>query len=363
MGAETIVRGIELDAAGVGTSVFGLLDATSTTICRPGDETGVLTLGDSLTATYSRSKLVDLPAVSNVVVTAPVDAGAPLASPESGPLYMYSTAGTFDFLPDTDFSFSDFSTGTSFDGAFSTDATFSPAISVSNSANLPAVMAFAGFDAGFATDRVSFNFTIKNVPGDIINIKFGGGAETVFAVDLVNYAGSSAIGNGWYKVSIPMTEFPSQSTHTFLSFENAVASTEDFSYLVTDIFVTDALNGYENCSIGIAATDNRTGTALFEDNKQYILSSGAALTFIPNTDYDFSDFNSGAAFGTVTTDTSFSPVTSVSTTATQPLLALFGFTPGFADGSESINFAIKGLPGDTVRVVLGSGAGESEQQT
>jgi hypothetical protein len=71
-------------------------------------------------------------------------------------------------------------------------------------------VAFNGYDAGFAAGFGTFEFKVKvNAPGSMnaFEVKFINGGDTSKTYDLTTYPGSTALGNGWYQVQIPMSDF------------------------------------------------------------------------------------------------------------------------------------------------------------
>jgi hypothetical protein len=97
---------------------------------------------------------------------------------------------------------------------------------------------------GFAESAETINFKIKDLPANNeIKVEFGvlGGASTVLAVDVTTSPYSTSIGNGWYEVSIPMTEFPNASTYNFMAFTAGLGTSDVFTFLITDIYLQDSV--------------------------------------------------------------------------------------------------------------------------
>jgi hypothetical protein len=108
-----------------------------------------------------------------------------------------------------------FGSGAVFDGAFAGDADYNPAFQVTSGEGYGAgvhvgFVAFNGYAAGFAAGYGTFEFKAKvNAPAaaSAFEVKFINGGDTSVSYDLTSYAGSTALGNGWYQVQIPMSDF------------------------------------------------------------------------------------------------------------------------------------------------------------
>ena len=73
--------------------------------------------------------------------------------------------------------------------------------------------AFTGYMGGFASSYGTIDFKVKGLPTGEIEVKFFGGdggdgsADNAMNYNVTTYAGSTALGNGWYQVSIPVSDF------------------------------------------------------------------------------------------------------------------------------------------------------------
>mgnify|MGYP000299992326 CR=1 FL=1 len=239
-----ITVGVQLNAAGEGETVFKLLDPQSA--CTTNDENSIIVLSGPLTATYIKT-YIDVDGVQQpvtVTAAAGVDPSAPITTIPGDSQYLYATDENqaLGFLPDTDYFFSDFGSSSVFDGGHSSDGTFNKVFSVSDLAGQQAVLALYDFSDGFTSSMESFNFKVKDLPGDVVTVKFGqdGGSEQAFSVDLTSYAGSTAIGDDWYDVRIPMTQFPDVGLYDYIVILSNNSSSADFAYLITDIFFEES---------------------------------------------------------------------------------------------------------------------------
>ena len=116
-----------------------------------------------------------------------------------------------------------------------------PRVTVTHKWN--AQLAYVGFAAGFATDYESLDFKAKGLSGDLIRVKFlDGGAY--LDINLTSSGYSTALGNGWYQVSVPIADFSGVDTALGLLFETIEpAPAESFTYLLTDIGFSGTAGG------------------------------------------------------------------------------------------------------------------------
>ena len=103
-----------------------------------------------------------------------------------------------------------FGSGATFNTNSMSDSDFSPAIRVSSGTDFGGedvgFVAFTGYSAGFASGFSTLQFKVKGLPNDEIEVKFfAPDAGNVYNV--TSYVGSTELGNGWYEVSIPMSDF------------------------------------------------------------------------------------------------------------------------------------------------------------
>jgi Ca2+-binding RTX toxin-like protein len=70
-----------------------------------------------------------------------------------------------------------------------------------------AFAAFTGLGAGFLSGMDAFHAKVYGSPLDNLEVKFTGGTDSVATIDLTTYAGATDLGNGWYDVTIPFSEF------------------------------------------------------------------------------------------------------------------------------------------------------------
>ncbi len=138
-----------------------------------------------------------------------------------------------------------FDSGSVFDGEFAGDADFSPAFAVTTGNGYGAQvgqLGILGFAAGFATGYETLDFKAKGLNGDLIRVKFlDDGAY--LDINLTSSGYSTALGNGWYQVSVPITGFTGVATATGLLFETNNASPGPFTFLLTDIGFSGTAGG------------------------------------------------------------------------------------------------------------------------
>jgi len=110
--------------------------------------------------------------------------------------------------------------------------------------------AFGFYAGGFAAGYETFNFKVKGDAANLADfeVKFFGPGDaaddTVSTYDLASYAGSTDLGNGWYQVSVPMSDFDPAKLAINTGFLLGPSGPQDapFTYLMTDIGFTNAGN-------------------------------------------------------------------------------------------------------------------------
>jgi hypothetical protein len=268
---------VALDAAGNGDTVFNLAKPDS--VCSTNDAAAIVKLSDSsnpLIATYSRTD-IDADGTQQIVTVTDIAGIDPLA-PDStligDELYFYATnpGQELSFVPDVNFAYSIFGSGSVLDGDFE-DTTFDPVFAVTSGTAYgggihTAQLALIGGDAypaftGFAEGTETINFKIKNLPSDnTIDVEFGvlGGIKTVLPVDVTASTYSTSIGDGWYEVSIPMTEFPNVSVYNYMAYTAGIGTTDVFTFLITDIYLQDSVGNLPaECSGVVGSGTGATG--------------------------------------------------------------------------------------------------------
>ena len=144
--------------------------------------------------------------------------------------------------PDVD----NFGSGAMFDFSFAGDPDFSPAMQVTSGEGYGAgvhvgFVALTGYADGFAAGYENLVFKVKGDPANLASfeVKFIGGTDTSVLYDIANYAGTQVLGNGWYQVSIPMSDFAANiAVNNGFLLGPAGDQGAAFSFLLTDIGFT-----------------------------------------------------------------------------------------------------------------------------
>jgi beta-glucanase (GH16 family) len=268
---------VALDTTGKGDTVFNLAKPDS--VCSTNDAASIVKLSDSsnpLMATYSRTD-VDADGtqqITTVTDIAGIDPLAPDSTLVGDELYFYATdpGQSLSFVPDVNFAYSIFGSDSVLNGSFS-DTTFSPVFAVTSGTGYgggihTAQLALIGGDSypaftGFAEGTETINFKIKDLPSDnVIDVEFGvlGGIKTVLPVDVTTSSYSTSIGDGWYQISIPMTEFPNVSVYNYMAYTAGISSTSEFTFLITDIYLLDSVGNLPaECNGVIGSGTGATG--------------------------------------------------------------------------------------------------------
>ena len=145
-----------------------------------------------------------------------------------------------------------FGSGAVFNGTFAGDADYNPAFQVTSGEGYGAgvhvgFVAFNGYAAGFAAGFGTFEFKVKvNAPGSAskFEVKFINGGDTSKTYDLTTYSGSTALGNGWYQVQIPMSDFAATiAANSGFLLGPLGAQAGAFTMLLTDIGFSGTAGG------------------------------------------------------------------------------------------------------------------------
>ena len=126
--------------------------------------------------------------------------------------------------------------------------------------------AFPDYAAGFAAGYDTLHFKVK---GDAANlaafeVKFfaaPGEPETTQTYDATSF---TALGNGWYQVSVPISDFPTAATNTGFLLGPLGAQAAPFTFLMTDIGFSSAGAG-ELAVNGDFELGNLTGWETFDN--------------------------------------------------------------------------------------------------
>ena len=132
-------------------------------------------------------------------------------------------------------SFEAFGSGSTFADRTDRDFAYSLAITTGNGYGAEiGQLGIAGFDAGFASSYSTLNFKAKGLNNDLIRVKFLDDGEYV-NVALTTSIYSTALGNGWYQVSLPLSIMSGVATGTTLLFETDNSAPGPFTFLITDL--------------------------------------------------------------------------------------------------------------------------------
>ncbi len=205
-----------------------------------------------------------------------------------------------------------FGSGASFDFAYDQDSSFVPVIAVTagNGYAPDAWVAFVAvpdYAAPIAVGYDTLNVKVKGSPDGRIEVKLiGGGDDSVVEVSVGTYAGSTDLGDGWYELSIPFSEFTNPAnipSHTgWLIGPPGDQGDAAFVFLLTDV-------GFSNAGAGGGPGG---GTADPGTTPEFVLFGTTAAADVAIPDGGPQNFGSGASFDfTYDQDSSFVPVIAV----------------------------------------------------
>ena len=234
-----------------------------------------------------------------------------------------------------------FGSGAAFDVAFAGDADFNPALQITSGEGYGAgahvgFAAFTGYAPGFAAGYETLLFKVK---GDAANLSafevklFAPDDSQTY--DITTYAGSTDLGNGWYQVSIPLTDFNAANIGGYDGFILGPlgAQAAPFSILMTDIGFSGGGGGGDpgiTPEFVVFATDPGVTEDLAPPGGIQDFGSGATFNaaFAGDADYDPAlQATSGEGYGAG---------------AHVAFTAFTGYAPGFAATYEMLQFKAKG---------------------
>lgn len=154
---------------------------------------------------------------------------------------------TLDLLPDVDFRYGEFGSGSQLDGGYRDDPDFSPVFEVERGFGYGAAMALVSFSgintgngmlAGFSTNYTNLVFKIKNLPTGSVWVTFAsfGNPQLELEFDLATYAVDIPGTTGWKEVTIPLAMFPDRASYTEFAIHGGFGN--DGTFLFTDIAFT-----------------------------------------------------------------------------------------------------------------------------
>jgi len=235
-GTDTISVDVVLDSDGHGTSTLNLV--TTGASDDPSDTLFVAD-GMTLTATYVDANSGESSDSVSIVAAGP----RTIAGDDDGDglVYLYATdaATTIDLDGDgTDYSIDTWGSGSVHDNLYSGDDVYQPVFAVTpgngwDPSLYAGAVAFVGFNGGFASTYSSLHFKFKGNYSSV-RVKFSNttiGPELEKEYQLAS-ANAMDLGNGWYEMSIRMSDYPVLTTAT----EFAILNFGTDPFYLTDIY-------------------------------------------------------------------------------------------------------------------------------
>jgi hypothetical protein len=229
-----------------------------------------------------------------------------------------------------------------------------------------AFAAFTGLGAGFLSGMDTFHAKVYGSPLGNLEVKFIGGTDSVATIDLATYAGSTDLGNGWYDVAIPFSEFSNNAesnidAHTgYLIGPPGDQADSTFTFYFTDTGLSVSGGSITDPGTG----DNNTGGGTDPVLEDVVLYSSTAGEDHANHWVGVDNFGSGATFNGDATDptgtyarvfsiesgTGYGPGVEVS------FVAFTGLGAGFLSGMDTFHAKVYGSPLGNLEVkFIGSG--------
>jgi beta-glucanase (GH16 family) len=267
------------------------------------------------------------------------DAGGPTGIIPEAVVFATDPAVDRDLAPPA---IDSFGSGAVFDGAFAGDADYNPAFKVTSGEGYGAgthvgFVAFNGYAAGFAAGFGTFEFKAKvNAPGSASNfeVKFINGGDTSKTYDLTTYPGSTALGNGWYQVQIPMSDFAATiAANSGFLLGPLGGQPGAFTMLLTDIGFSGTAGG------------GGGGAGIIPEAVVFATDPGVTEDLAPPV---IDNFGSGAVFnGAFAGDADYNPAFQVTSGEGYGggvhvgFVAFNGYAAGFAAGFGTFEFKAK----------------------
>lgn len=131
----------------------------------------------------------------------------------------YYWTASLDYIPDTDFNYGEYGSGSSLEGNYREDTDYQPVFQVihGNSWGAPtAALSLHNFETGFSQKYETLVFKIKNLPTENVYVKFSMGANTGTeqALSLADYGTALEDKTDWTQVKIPLTLYPELDQYT-----------------------------------------------------------------------------------------------------------------------------------------------------
>jgi len=134
--------------------------------------------------------------------------------------YFTASNSVSEFVAGTDFSFGDWGSGSTLDGAYATDTDYDKVYQVAPGwgwGGNTAALAMTNFSAGFAANYQNLVFKVKSLPTGDVYVKFplsGAGNDGELALSLATYGAAVPGTTGWTQVTVPLSVFNGAASDT-----------------------------------------------------------------------------------------------------------------------------------------------------
>lgn len=282
--------------------------------------------------------------------------------------YFTASNSVSEFVADTDFSFGDWGSGSTLNGAYATDTDYDKVYQVAPGwgwGGNTAALAMTNFSAGFAANYQNLVFKVKGLPTGDVYVKFplsGAGNGGELALSLATYGVAVPGTTGWTQVTVPLSVFNGAASDTEFGIHGGYGNGGTF--LISDIGFTGDATG--NGMVGDVLGDGIA--AIYAPSSIHDGTTSTSVDFVSGTDFTFGEWGSGGMLnGSYTADSDYSPVFQVAPGwnwgASSSALAMTNFSAGFAANYQNLVFKVKSLPTGNVIVkfpLSGVGNGDGE---
>jgi len=282
--------------------------------------------------------------------------------------YFTASNSVSEFVADTDFSFGDWGSGSTLNGAYATDTDYDKVYQIAPGwgwGGNTAALAMTNFSAGFAANYQNLVFKVKGLPTGDVYVKFplsGAGNGGELALSLATYGVAVPGTTGWTQVTVPLSVFNGAASDTEFGIHGGYGNGGTF--LISDIGFTGDATG--NGMVGDVLGDGIA--AIYAPSSIHDGTTSTSVDFVSGTDFTFGEWGSGGMLnGSYTADSDYSPVFQVAPGwnwgASSSALAMTNFSAGFAANYQNLVFKVKSLPTGNVIVkfpLSGVGNGDGE---
>ena len=150
----------------------------------------------------------------------------------------YPAGGSPDLQPGVDYDeVTAFGSGSVINPSYADDNTYGEVLAVTSGTGYDAnigQIGYIGFEPGFVTFYDTLDFKVKGLPNFLLFVTLYEGGERL-RINVSSSELAEALDNGWYQVSIPLSNFTGLTTASGIVFESDDTSPMQFTFFLSDI--------------------------------------------------------------------------------------------------------------------------------